>query len=304
MSTMVAGRLTEGGGRPDAAGWLDHVAVVSDRPADLFATYERMGFRLSTLSRHAGALRPGEAPVPWGTGNRCAMFRSGYLELLAIVDPAMPCGIFPTLLQRYAGIHIVAFGSMHLDAMAERMKGQGIKVTGVAALERELETPQGMRTGKFSLLRMEDAETPEARMNILTHHTPDYLWQPQLMDHPNGAVALNAVLVSVADVDEAARRYERILGIAATRDGAVRCFAMASGEFRLVAADALGTVLPGFEQSVVPQCIAVSIGVADPARTRAFLERQAVPFAEIDGRLVVPSRAAMGAAVVFERHPE
>ena len=32
-----------------------------------------------------------DGPVePWGTGNRCAMLRDGYIELLGIFDPALP----------------------------------------------------------------------------------------------------------------------------------------------------------------------------------------------------------------------
>ncbi len=87
---------------------LDHVAVVSRHADALFGAYERLGFALTPLSMHSGALGPGGPVVPWGTGNRCAMLRAGYLELIAIVDEERPCGIFPELLRRYKGLHIIA----------------------------------------------------------------------------------------------------------------------------------------------------------------------------------------------------
>ena len=41
---------------------LDHVAVVSDRPETLFSSYERLGFQLTPLTQHSGAVKPGEQP--------------------------------------------------------------------------------------------------------------------------------------------------------------------------------------------------------------------------------------------------
>ena len=74
---------------------LDHVAVVSKNSDSLFGAYEAMGFQLTPVSRPWGSVNPGEKPVPFGTANRCAMLKRGYLELLAIFDPTMPCGPFP-----------------------------------------------------------------------------------------------------------------------------------------------------------------------------------------------------------------
>ena len=60
---------------------LDHVALLSP---DLDASkedYERLGFRLIRPSAHRGRLTPDGPMEPWGSGNRCAMFRQSTRRL-------------------------------------------------------------------------------------------------------------------------------------------------------------------------------------------------------------------------------
>ena len=55
------------------------------------------------------------------------------------------------------------------------------------------------RTGdgeiRFRNIVSEDDAWPEGRIIIIEHQTPDLLWQPSLLEHPNGAVALRACLI-------------------------------------------------------------------------------------------------------------
>ncbi len=279
---------------------LDHVGVVSADPATLFRAYERMGFRLTPVSRHSGALHPGQKPVPWGTGNRCAMFRSGYLELLAILDTSMPCGVFPRLLQQYTGLHIIAFGCDHLDEMQGRLASRGLSVLGVAALERDLETQDGTRTAKFGLLRMDDAETPEARFNLITHYTPEFLWQPHLLNHPNGAVSLAEVIACVDDLPASVARYERILGIPPAPAGPVRRFQLSHGAFSLVDRTGLTEAVPEFRPVALPQVVAFAVATTDMDAACRCLADNDVPHSRSGDRVIVPAEAGSGAAVIFQ----
>ena len=45
---------------------------------------------------------------PFGTGNRCALFRHGYIELIAVLDTARFDNGLGAWLGRYEGLHIVA----------------------------------------------------------------------------------------------------------------------------------------------------------------------------------------------------
>ena len=67
---------------------LDHAAVGGPPMAALEAAYQRLGFTLTPLARHRGL----------ATGNRCAMLRHGYLELIALVAPEAPAEGFDAIL--------------------------------------------------------------------------------------------------------------------------------------------------------------------------------------------------------------
>ena len=279
---------------------LDHVAVVSSRPEILFETYERLGFNLTPLSMHHGAVNAGEDPISWGTGNRCAMLRSGYLELLAIIDPTRYCGIFPLLLERYEGLHIIAFGCQDVLAEENRLVDAGIATDGVVALQRDLETDDGMKRARFSLLRPALSEAAEGRINIIQHHTPDYLWQPRLLNHPNRAVALREVVVCVDDPREAAERYRRILGISPVRVGHTVRLDMAQGSFVLVNPGNLPNIVPADVPPVVPFIAAFSVATDALDVTRRHLETSDIPFEMAKGNLVVSASEACGTILLFE----
>lgn len=293
--------MLEAAGRDAGAiAGLDHVAVVSDRAEALFAAYEHMGFRLTPLSRHEGAPAPGKAVVPWGTGNRCAMFNAGYLELLAILDPTRHCGPFPALVSVYEGMHIVSFAASDAEAAAARLRSAGVGVAGVVRLERGVEDETGAAArARFRLVRFAEGALPEARFNVVEHRTPELLWQERYLEHPNGAVAIDEVLIAVADLDAAEARYCRVLGVAAERRGAVRRFRLPRGTFSLVAAEALATVIPGAAAPVVPCVAAVSFAVRDVARTRDVLAAGGVAATADAGRLIVAARDGCGATCLF-----
>ncbi len=279
---------------------LDHVAVVSRHADALFGAYQRLGFALTPLSMHVGALGPGEPLVPWGTGNRCAMFRLGYLELIGIVDAARPCGIFPELLQRYEGLHIIAYGCSDAEAEMARLESDGVDVQGIVALQRELSTPDGTDLARFSLVRLAPEEAREGRLNIIQHHTPDLLWQPRQLEHPNRAVALVEVTVCVADADEAAGRYSRILGVAANDQGPGRVFDLPQGRLRLVAPDELGDAVPGAIAPTLPFIAAFTIATESLDSVEEILVHNDVEFERENERVVVARDVAQGAVCLFE----
>ena len=278
---------------------LDHAGLVSRRPQEVFAAYERMGFRLTPLSRHVGAARPGAAPKPWGTGNRCAMFRRGYLELLGIFEPNRYCGPFPALADRYEGLHVMAFASPDITALERRLRARGVGVEGVLALERAVDLPDGPGTARFSLLQVSAAEEREGHLILIQHHTPDSLWQPRYLDHPNGALSLDELLLCVRDPDEAAQRYGRILGAKAARRGAVRRFDLPAGRFALIGADDLAGEIAGLRAPALPFVAAVTFGVRSIERVAGVLDGIGVDFARESGRISVPAEAGGGAVCVF-----
>ncbi|MDW8445200.1 MAG: VOC family protein [Acetobacteraceae bacterium] len=153
---------------------LDHVGLACrdlDRAA---ALYERLGFTLTPRAKHY-APGPSGAPEPTGTGNRCAMFREGYLELIAPIDPARPSSTLERMLARHEGLHIVAFGIDDEEAELARLRDAGVAIDGVAWLERPIAVEGRTERARFARLPLPDA--PEGRLQLIRHLTPDLLWR-------------------------------------------------------------------------------------------------------------------------------
>jgi Glyoxalase-like domain len=66
---------------------LHHVGLINADLETSTAVYEKLGFALTPLSLPRIVLKSGGAPETLGAGNRHAIFRNNYLELLGVVDP-------------------------------------------------------------------------------------------------------------------------------------------------------------------------------------------------------------------------
>ena len=68
---------------------LDHAGVAVRDLDAAEAAYRRLGFNLTPRSIHSGAVEPGGPVVPWGSGNHCAMFADGYLEVVGLTGASV-----------------------------------------------------------------------------------------------------------------------------------------------------------------------------------------------------------------------
>ena len=84
-------------------------------------------------SIHSGSRVPGAPVEVWGSGNHCAMFREGYLEIIGLTDPEKYSSVKP-MVERYEGLHIVAIGVAPpgtggtVDAAREELLAKGVPV--------------------------------------------------------------------------------------------------------------------------------------------------------------------------------
>jgi len=279
---------------------LDHVGVAGPDLGALAAAYERLGFALTPLARHAGKRTPDGPVEPFGTGNRCIMLRDGYIELIAIVDPSAFGNLIGSALARYAGIHIVALGIDEEQANLDRLRRAGIDIPGVAYLERPVDDadPTGPQA-RFARLPLPDA--PEGRIMLIRHLTPDAIWQERFMSHPNHAVALEEVLVAVAEPAETAARFARLAGRPAVPDLAGGfALPLPRGRVRLLSREGLQQALPELQPPTLPFIAGVTLRSDDGnAAMAALLRARAIRYRPVaDGLLVDPSEAG-GAALLF-----
>jgi hypothetical protein len=272
---------------------LDHIGLVGPDAAILYAEFERLGFQLTPLSRQSGRLRADGPVEPWGTANRCAMLRQGYLELLAIVDGALPANGLDRFLARYAGMHILALSIDNEEAALDRLRRAGIDLPGVLHLERQVDQADpASPIARFARLPLPDA--PEGRIQLIRHLTPEAIWQERWLEHANRATALEAAILAVERPAETAARLSRLAGRPVIPDPAGGfALELGSGSVRILGPDTLGAVLPDLVPPVLPFMAGLVVRTADEARAVRGLA---------SGLVRVPlgwMARAGGAAIVF-----
>lgn len=279
---------------------LDHVGIAGADLDELAALYERLGFTLTPIARHSGRKTPDGPIVPFGTGNRCAMLREGYLELIAVVDQQSFTNSLEFSLTRYAGLHILALGIDDEEANLARMRAGGVKIPGIAYLERPVDDadPTGPKA-RFARLVLPD--TPEGRIFLIRHLTPEAIWQERFLTHPNHAVGLAEVVLVSSTPAESAARFSLLSGRPVTPDPAGGfTLALPRGLVRILPPEALPSILPGVAIPALPFIAGITIRTDDAnAAIRHLLGESEIAHQELaDGILVDPAQAG-GAALLF-----
>lgn len=288
---------------------LDHVGIAARDLGPMAAAYERLGFALSPVAQQSGRRRPDLPVEQYGSGNRCAFLKHGYIELIAILDPALFDNTLNAFLARYPGMHILALAMTEEEANLARMRAAGIDIPGVAYLERPVEA--GGPIAKFARLPFPDP--PEGRVQLIRHLTPELVWQEKWMDHANKAVALEEAILCAREPAETAARLSRLSGLPVEPDPAggfllrLPGAARAAGPFapvmetrvRILAEATLPNVLSGVTAPASPFMAGIVVRTEDGgAAARQVLE--GIPVVEVPGGVMVPPDFAAGTAVVFK----
>jgi catechol 2,3-dioxygenase-like lactoylglutathione lyase family enzyme len=252
---------------------LDHVGLFVPDMARAAAAFERLGFRLTPLSPQRHRLAPGEPLVPAGTANRLAMLREGYIEILTPVAETGIAGQLRAAMQRYAGLHLIAFGSGDAAAAQAHLAAAGFAPQPVIDLERTVD--EG--TARFSVVRVPPGTMAEGRVQYCRHHTPELVWQPRWLTQPNRARALTDLVLCVGDPAEAAARYGRFVGRAP--QPRARALVLQLDRGRLVFTDpgGLAQLLPGSGVPSLPFLASLVVTSENLSATRAVLDGQGVP---------------------------
>ena len=280
---------------------LDHVGLYVHSLQAAAQQYAQLGFQLTAQSQHSSQNLQTGAVTLAGVGNRCAMLRKGYLELVAIVDPALdPRGVAVGL-QRYEGLHILALRAFEPQTHCAALRAAGFEAT-LGDLRRTIDLPEGPQVARFTQVRTPAAAMPEATLFMLRHETPELLWRAALLEHPNGAQSLDEVLLLVGDdFAEVVARYARYLGVAAQHDAQGAYFSLPHGVLRLLTHEGLAACFPGVPAPATSMPVGYVVGVRALAHTAAWLRAQGVPFTQNAQQLWVAPAQAGGACVVFRQ---
>jgi len=282
---------------------LDHI-VHAVRDLDAAADfYRRCGFQVSGRNAH-----------PWGTQNCIVQLDGFYIEILAVIEPALipPHGSnsfsFGAFNQGYLsageGLSMLLLGTDNAREDARIFREIDIGNFETFDFERSGTGPDGQPVKlAFSLAFARDDTSPHAGFATCQHHFPQNFWNPARQVHDNGVLHPKAVIM-VAD-----------------NPADHHAFLSAFTGVRLLQSNSLGVVLqtPNADIAVMEATsfrdrfghlptldgigatfAALTFAVAGLGVVEAMLSRGKVPFERRPGALVIEAEHAHGATLVFE----
>ncbi|MBO0993167.1 VOC family protein [Bacillus sp. SD088] len=295
--------------RNDDVNILHHVGLITKNMEETIERYERLGFTFTPLSMPKVIQKSGGDPEELGVGNRTAIFRNNYLEVLGVVNENIwnavskeqrgPFDIDEPL-NRYEGLHVMHFGTDDLEAVRQRLVKQGTPCSDIRPFQRPVNTPEGTQMMKAKSLFFPEASNPEALIQIAQHLTPDLVLQPRYMQHTNGAQTVTEIIVCAPNPLHYADKYRMYTGCDYVQKGNLHIVELGFSTVIVVAPEHLGEVIPESTPPTLPYLAGFTVATSDLGMPRHVLTENQVSFQEHDDRLIVGSQDACGCAVLFE----
>ncbi len=276
---------------------IDHCfALVAD--LDLAAQrYAALGFTLSPRGLHSAAK---------GSGNHTIMFPKDYVELLGIVHPTELNAPRRQLLQTQGqGLHAIACRVDDAEQASRDLAALGLRTEGFGSFDRPVPLTDGT-TGRaaFSIVSFAPDETPRSTVFMCQHKTPETVWLPDLLDHPNTACGLESVQAVSDHPETEAAAFARLWRHGAVQ-GAEGCFTVTTGPdsaaIKIMTQTAMAKYFPGMDLDRTPRQAfsAMTIRVERLQSVTDCLRAAGItPVATAKGLAVAPDHAA-GVIVEF-----
>lgn len=183
---------------------LDHVVINTlksmDAAADLFAA---LGFTLTPRGYHS-----------LGSINHLMMTPGAYLELVGVPDTGRQR---QEVLDSPFGLNGLVLRTFDADATRDRLAASGFTPAGPVAFSRPVEVDGVEHDARFRTVRFPPETFPAGRVYFCEHLTPELVWRPEWMAHPNGFLAIDSFTVSSPEPEEEARRFATAFESTATR---------------------------------------------------------------------------------------
>jgi hypothetical protein len=268
---------------------LDHIVIdVRDRIDEAARRFGELGFQLTPRGHHT-----------LGSSNHLAMFATDYLELLGFG----PGGATRAEIEPFPiGLNGLVFKADDAERVHRHALAAGLPIQPVQSFSRPVILAGETRDARFRTTRLDPKRVPMGRVYFCEHLTPDLVWRPEWQSHPNGARAIERVVVATPEPQRTAALFQSLFGQTPA--------AVPGGRLAVTAGAARIELAP-------PAAIANEFGetAADPAGRSEYLttaEFKVTSVAETErllrsthglrveeGRIVVPASAAFNATLVF-----
>ena len=282
---------------------LDHVGWYVPNLDEVGKTFGRLGFRLTPYSLHGDRDPASGQLIPQGSANRLAILESGYLEFLALAEGAETpvTRHLRSRMEQYVGVHLTAFSVADAEAEAKRLSADGFNLQPAVNLRRMTEDASGTETEvAFTVVRAQFDAFPQGRIQILTHHTPEHVWQSRFIACDNAISGLAEVVFSVNDPLDSAERLAKFTARRAVETDHGMKICLDRGKLTFVKSDDVWQMLGINGGHSAPATVAVGLFSRDVSKTREYLSGRGVRLVdERPDRLIIDPCEALGAALVI-----
>jgi len=164
-----------------------------------------------------------------------------------------------------------------------------------------------IKDAAFRTVRLEKEASPAGRMFFCHHLTPDLVWNDPWRRHPNGATALQGMLIAATDPAAYAALFALMFGETALRtsdqgsgSSVILTAGLATIEIAtpVAVATRLGEAAPPLEGRPATMA-ALIVRTASLSLARTALEAGGIPTAPHEGSIIVPAAQAGNLALVF-----
>ena len=268
---------------------LDHVVIdVRDRIDEAMRCFQSLGFQLTPLGRHT-----------LGSINHLAMFATDYLELLGFAEEG---ATRPEIVRFPVGLNGLVFKTADADLVHDQAAASGLPILPVQSFSRPVALDSVTQDARFRTTRLDPAQVAMGRVYFCEHQTPDLVWRPEWLTHPNGACAIARVVVATADPQRTARLFRGLfgddaIGVSAGRQIIVAGAAQVELSTPDVIADEFGdTAAEAAGRTEYMAALGITVRSLPAAEEclRAVSGLRVEPH-----RLVVPADAAFNTAIAF-----
>jgi hypothetical protein len=282
--------------------FLDHVAHFVPEMDAAAAALESCGFRLTPFTAQTNRVDGGA--VPAGTGNRCAMLRQGYVEILTATSDTELARQLRERIADHVGLHLAAFSSGDAATEHRRLADAGFATLPLVDMRRPVATENGSEDARFTIARIGNGSMPEGRVQFLTHQTERLVWRDGFLDHPNGARGLTGLWIAANDPMEPAERFARFTGRPMLKFGEVTTVALHRGALHIARPDYLRDAFGVTPAGALPCFVATQIAVASLAAIEAHVASAGLPSRGVclqsEGNAIAATLpAAVGGSILF-----
>jgi hypothetical protein len=288
----MTGQLPEPG-----AVFLDHVAHFVPSMDAAAEVLERCGFRLTPFTAQTNFVEGKSLPA--GTANRCAMFRRGYVEILAATVDTPLAQQLAERLTRHVGLHLAAFSSADAGFERRRLAAAGFPVLPLVDMRRPVAIEGDEDWARFTIARIASGIMPEGRMQFLTHHTEGLVWRDPFPDHPNGAKALAALWIAAADPAEPAERFAQFTGRPVRQKGEVSTIPLERGTIRVATSGYLQRELGIEPGPPLPYLAAYEVEIVSFPQLAKLLDDAGLVHLRVRGGVAVSLPPSIGGTILF-----